>query len=140
VFRHFVQEAGLAKEIAVDSAGTQSYHTGERPDERSLEAAIKRGYNMKNQVARRLQEHDFQKFDLLLAMDRGHLRHMTGMAPGDTYERVKLFLSYAPSASEMDVPDPYYGDDNGLDLFEQVLDLVEDGCTGLLHAIRREFL
>lgn len=137
VFRQMVIDAGLAKDIAVDSAGTHNYHIGEAPDERSLEAALRRGYDMSKQIARRVREEDFHKFDLLLAMDRGHLRHLTDMAPGDTYERVKLFLSYAPGAAGLDVPDPYYGGAKG---FEQVLDLVEAGSRGLLAAIQREFL
>lgn len=132
-----VQEAGLTKQIVIDSAGTHGYHIGERPDERSLEAAMARGYDMSGQAARRLYDHDFQKFDLLLAMDRGHLKHMTDMAPGDTYERVKLFLSYAPEGTGSDVPDPYYGGGQG---FEQVLDMVEAGSRGLLYAIKRDFL
>ena len=137
VFRHVVAEAGLAKDIKVDSAGTHSYHIGEPPDDRSVEAALRRGYDMTGQVARRVKESDFQSFDLVLAMDRGHLRHLIAMAPGDTYERVKLFLSFAPGDAGLDVPDPYYGGSKG---FEQVLDLVEAGSQGLLQAIQREFL
>ena len=137
VFRHFVKEAGLAKKISIDSAGTHSYHIGEKPDKRSLEAAIRRGYDMSGQSARRLEEYDFQRFDLLLAMDRSHLRHMINMAPGDTYERVKLFLSYAPTSTGMDVPDPYYDGAKG---FEQVLDMIEAGGRGLLDAIQSDFL
>lgn len=137
VFRHLVVESGLSKYIAVDSAGTHSYHIGEPPDERSVEVAMRRGYDMTGQLARRLKESDFRTFDLVLAMDRGHLRHLTAMAPGDTYERVKLFLSYAPGDAGLDVPDPYYGGANG---FEQVLDLVEAGSKGLLEAVQREFL
>ena len=127
VFRHLVQEAGLVKAIAVESAGTHNYHTGEPPDERSVE------------TARRIRERDFKTFDLVLAMDRSHLRHLIDMAPGDTYERVKLFLSYAPVDInlDLDVPDPYYGGGKG---FEKVLDLVEAGSKGLLEAIQRDFL
>ena len=137
VFRHLVFESGLSKHIAVDSAGTHNYHSGEPPDERSIKAAMHRGYDITGQLARQLKESDFQAFDLILAMDRGHLRHLTAMAPGDTYERVKLFLSYAPGDSVLDVPDPYFGGSGG---FEQVLDLVEAGSKGLLEAIQNEFL
>lgn len=137
VFRHLVAEAGLTKEITVDSAGTQSYHIGEPPDERSVEAAQARGYDMSGQSARRVVEQDFHKFDLVLAMDRNHLHHLNAMAPGDTYERVKLFLSYASKTTEQEVPDPYYGGSQG---FENVLDLIEDGGRGLIEAIQRDFL
>ena len=137
VFRHLVQVHGLTKDITVDSAGTHSYHIGEPPDDRTVEAAVRRGYDMNGQTARRIRENDFHTFDLVLAMDRGHLRMLTDMAPGDTYERVKLFLSFAPGDAGLDVPDPYYGGAKG---FEQVLDLVEAGSKGLLEAIQREFL
>lgn len=137
VFRHMVAKAGLTKEITVDSAGTQSFHIGEAPDERSIQAAQARGYDMSGQAARRVQERDFQKFDLVLAMDREHLHHLNAMAPGDTYERVKLFLSYASKTSVQEVPDPYYGGEAG---FEKVLDLIEDGGRGLIEAIQRDFL
>lgn len=137
VFRHQVTAANLTKELIIDSAGTHNYHVGDAPDERSVEAAKARGYDMSMQTARRVLEQDFQKFDVIVAMDREHQRHLTAMAPGDTYERVKLFLSYAPSVSLQDVPDPYYGGDKG---FEDVLDMIEDGSKGLLHAIQRDFL
>lgn len=137
VFRYMVVDAGLAKDVFVESAGTHNYHTGEPPDERSIEAAAQRGYDMAGQSARRIRERDFQTFDLVLAMDRGHLRHLNDMAPGDTYERIKLFLSFAPGDVGLDVPDPYYGGSKG---FERVLDLVEAGSKGLLEAIQRDFL
>lgn len=137
VFRRQVTEANLTKELTVDSAGTHGYHVGETPDERSIEAAKARGYDMSTQSARRVTEHDFQRFDVIVAMDKGHLRHLTDMAPGDTYERVKLFLSYAPSVKLQDVPDPYYGGEQG---FEDVLDMIEKGSKGLLEAIQRDFL
>lgn len=137
VFRRQVTEANLTKEIIIDSAGTHGYHVGEPPDERSKEAATARGYDMTGQAARRVQEHDFQRFDVVVAMDKGHLRHLTDMAPGDTYERVKLFSSYVPGGMPQDVPDPYYGGDKG---FEDVLDMIESGSKGLLNAIQRDFL
>lgn len=137
VFRKMVAEAGLTKEITVDSAGTQNFHSGESPDPRSIEAAEARGYEMTGQSARRVHERDFHKFDLVLAMDREHLHHLTAMAPGDTYERVKLFLSYALKTNVQEVPDPYYGGGEG---FDNVLDLIEDGSRGLIEAIQRDFL
>jgi len=137
VFRAKVVEAGLTKEITVDSAGTHGYHIGDSPDDRSIEAAAKRGYDLSTQVARRVHEHDFHKFDVIVAMDRGHLRDLTAMAPGDTYERVKLFLTFADGYSGQDVPDPFYGGGKG---FEDVLDMVESGSTGLLKAIQDDFL
>lgn len=132
-----VVKAGLTKEIKVDSAGTEGYHIGEPPDERSVAAATARGYDMTGQAARRVSENDFHRFDVVVAMDRGHLRHLTAMAPGDTYERVKLFMSFAPDATTEDVPDPYYGGEAG---FNTVLDLIESGSEGLLESIQRDFL
>lgn len=137
VFAQKVAEAGLTKEIIVDSAGTHGYHTGEAPDDRAIEAARKRGYDLSKQVARRVREADFQKFDVIIAMDRGHMRDLTAMAPGDTYERISLFMSYAAGAKTQDVPDPYYGGDRG---FEDVLDMIEAGSAVLLQAIQDDFL
>ncbi|MEQ8508093.1 MAG: low molecular weight protein-tyrosine-phosphatase [Rhodospirillaceae bacterium] len=137
VFRHLVVAAGLTKEINVDSAGTEGFHIGEPPDARAVAAAKARGYDMSGQAARRVSEQDFHRFDVVVAMDKGHLRHLTAMAPGDTYERVKLFMSYAPGAKTDDVPDPYYGEEAG---FDTVLDLIESGSKGLLEAIQRDFL
>ena len=129
VFRRLVSQAGLADRIGSDSAGTHGYHVGEPPDQRSCAAARRRGYPIDDLRARQVTVGDFEHFDLLLAMDRSHLRHLTDLAPASWRGQVRLFLDYAPETRTADVPDPYYG---GADGFQRVLDLIEAGSRGLL--------
>ena len=83
--------------------------------------------------ARQVQTDDFQRFDLILAMDEDNLAALQDRAPAITRDRVRLFLEFAPHADRMDVPDPYYGGSNG---FEEVLDLVEAASVGLIRHLR----
>jgi len=135
VFRRMVDEAGLAGRISADSAGTEGFHAGESPDPRAAEAARGRGYPIDDLRARQVRARDFESFDLILAMDRGHLGQLRRQCPPERIGRVKLFLEYAPWAGSSDVPDPYYG---GPDGFARVLDLIEAGCRGVLEALERE--
>ena len=113
--------------VHVESRGTHDYHVGEPPDERAQEHAKRRGYDLSAQRARHISRRDFEEFDLVLAMDRGHLRILQRLCPPQHAGKVRLFLQ------EKDVPDPYYGGPEG---FEQVLDLVEAACRSLLPQIR----
>lgn len=134
VFRHLVRAAGRASTIHVDSAGTHDYHVGAAPDARAQAHARRRGYDLSALRARQVTGDDFDAFDLILAMDRGHLRFLRGLAPGG-YAGLHLFTAYANDAelsSAPDVPDPYYG---GPDGFERVLDIIERAAAGLLHAL-----
>lgn len=133
VFRHLVREAGLDGDFDIASAGTHGYHVGEPPDPRTEAAAALRGYSMADQRARQVDPDDFQHFDLLLAMDRGHRTYLSRVAPAGTEQKIRMFLDFAPAASVKDVPDPYYG---GPDGFEEVLDMIEAGARGLLAAAR----
>lgn len=133
IFRAQVREAGLASHIASDSAGTHGYHVGEPPDHRAIEAAARRGINITDLRARRVQPEDFRRFDLILAMDRDNLAQLTRLCPRDAVERPRLFMDFAPQLEARDVPDPYYG---GADGFEHVLDLVEEASRGLLDHVR----
>jgi protein-tyrosine phosphatase len=119
--------------IEVDSAGTAGYHLGEPPDERSQEAARRRGYDMALLRARIVEPEDFERFDLILAMDQSNLAALRRRAPPAARERVRLFLEFAPDQGTTDVPDPYYGGAAG---FEQVLDLVEAAARGLITHLR----
>ena len=112
-----------AVELRIDSAGIGDWHVGDPPDERSQRHALGRGYDLSRQRARQVRSSDFEEFDLILAMDRGHLRALERMAPAGRRAAIRLF------AVDRDVPDPYYG---GPDGFEQVLDLVEARCRSLL--------
>lgn len=119
--------------IEVDSAGTAGYHIGSPPDERALEAARRRGYDMAALRARVVTPEDFEQFDLILAMDRNNLSILRRRAPAPARERVRLFLEFAPDADAAEVPDPYYGGPAG---FEEVLDLVEAAARGLIAHLR----
>jgi len=120
--------------LEVDSAGTAGYHVGEPPDPRMRAAAARRGYNLNALRARVVEPRDFERFDLILAMDRENLAVLQRRAPEEARERVRLFLEFAPHTEPQEVPDPYYGGPNG---FEEVLDLVESAARGLLNYLRQ---
>ncbi len=134
VFRHYVENAGLAGHILIDSAGTHDYHIGDAPDLRAQRAAQQRGYDMSSLRGRQVEKGDFQRFDYVLAMDKANLSILQLLAPPASDAQVRLFLEYARHHVEREVPDPYYG---GADGFEQVLDMVEDASEGLLQHIRK---
>lgn len=133
VFRHFVQEAGLADRIKIDSAGTHAYHTGEPADRRASAAAERRGYSLADIRARRVQAEDFENFNYIVAMDR--LNHVTliDRADAEHHDKIRLFLEFS-STEEDEVPDPYYGGAAG---FDRVLDLVEEASRGLLETLSK---
>jgi protein-tyrosine phosphatase len=132
VFRRLVQERASHLPIEIDSAGTHDYHVGEPPDSRSVAAAARRGIDLRSLRARQVSDEDFERFDLIVAMDR--LNHVTLLerAPPVAHERIRLFMEYAGDRNVEDVPDPYYGGPLG---FEQVLDLAEEAAAGLLDEI-----
>lgn len=134
VFRALVAAEGLHGRIGTDSAGTHAYHVGEPPDRRSVAAARARGIELSDLRARKVRAGDFQDFDLLLAMDRGHRDALRRACPKGAEDRVRLFLDFAPGLGITEVPDPYYGAGDG---FEQVLDMIEAGSRGLLAHIRQ---
>lgn len=119
--------------LEVDSAGTAGYHVGEPPDPRTQAAASRRGYDLSSRRARIVEPGDFERFDLILAMDRQNLSVLHRRAPTAARQRVRLFLEFAPETGTTEVPDPYYGGPNG---FEEVLDLVESASRRLLHHVR----
>lgn len=123
----------MDRRVRVDSAATHGYHTGEPPDPRSVAAARTRGIMMGDLRARPLVRGDGDEFDLILAMDRGHLLHIQNMMSSGQKARTGLFLDFAPEQALREVPDPYYG---GARDFERVLDLVEAGVAGLMAHLR----
>jgi protein-tyrosine phosphatase len=124
VLRRLAGEKSLA--LRIESAGLGDWHVGNPPDARAQHHALRRGYDLSAQRARQVRSHDFEEFDLILAMDRGHLRALLKMAPGQHHAKIRLFVAGA------DVPDPYYGGTEG---FERVLDLVEERCQALLQEL-----
>jgi protein-tyrosine phosphatase len=136
VMRSLVRRAGLADGVHVDSAGTGGWHIGSAPDERATAAAGSRGIVLEGR-ARQVRPEDFSEFDLLIAMDRSNLRELRRLADDEEQrQRVRLLREFDPagaSGGDLDVPDPYYGSPGG---FEEVLDLVEAACEGLLTQIQ----
>jgi protein-tyrosine phosphatase len=126
VLRHLADQMQIP--LHVESAGTHGYHVGQPPDGRALHFARTRGYDLSGQRARQLRKRDFEAFDLIVAMDRGHLEILQEHCPPQHQGKLRMLVN------GHDVPDPYYG---GPDGFEQVLDMVEAACLGLLHELRK---
>ncbi|MDQ7075240.1 MAG: low molecular weight protein-tyrosine-phosphatase [Gammaproteobacteria bacterium] len=136
VFTQLVSEAGLSDRFEIDSAGTHSYHIGKKPDKRAQEAALQRGLDLSGLRGREVYKEDFAYFDYILAMDKDNLRDLKLISPKAEFEgKIHLFLDFSEQASESEVPDPYYGGDQG---FEHVLDLVQQASVGLLAQIRQQ--
>jgi len=132
VFRRLVAERAPDLGIEIDSAGTHDYHVGDAPDRRAIAAASRRGIDIGGLRARVVEESDFERFDLVIAMDRLNHAILLDRSPRQYRERVRLFLEFAPTIDEEDVPDPYYGGPVG---FERVLDLAEEASMGLLDEV-----
>jgi len=137
VFRQKAEEAGL--NLHIESAGTSGAHVGEPPDRRSMAAGQCRGYSFKGQTSRRVSPSDFFKFDYILAMDASNLSNLNRARelllredPNSNPKEPDRFLEYAYGATEIDVPDPYYGGPKG---FDHVLDLIEQASDGLIAEI-----
>lgn len=135
VLRHRLRQAGLDTQVRVDSAGTHDYHIGDPPDPRSIRAARAEGIDISSLRARQLSIKDFEHFDLMLAMDKGHHAIMQRLCPAPLQARVKLYLDFAPQQPLREMPDPYYGDLVG---FNQVLQLCHAATDGLLASIRQQ--
>lgn len=134
VFRHLAARRGVLDRLRVDSAGTHDYHVGEPPDARSVAHAARRGYDLAPLRARRVQTDDFERFELVLAMDRDNLAHLRSICPPGGEARLRLLMEFARRHAVDEVPDPYYGPADG---FERVLDLIEDACDGLIDHLSR---
>lgn len=129
ILRHLIVQRGLGERLECDSAGTQAYHEGEGADRRSREAGERRGVDFSFHSARRIRPRDLERFDWVLAMDRGHLEHVQGMSCPGQRAKSAMFLSVLPDLASDEMPDPYYGGPMG---FETVLDLCWKGCEAWL--------
>ena len=135
VMRAVAAEEGMSERVELDSAGTGSWHVGSAPDQRATAAAQGRGVTLAGE-ARQVTARDLDEFDLILAMDRANLRDLRAMAGPEEAEKVRLLREFDPASAgteDLDVPDPYYGAEGG---FEEVFDLVDAACRGLLEEIR----
>lgn len=132
---HLIEQKQLQEYIVCDSAGTSSYHTGSPPDRRMSAAAAQRGIVLKGR-ARQFDHHDFEQFDLILAMDKENYRNILALDRSKKYHhKVKLMCDFCQTFSDREVPDPYYGGESG---FNYVIDLLLDACDGLLTHITEE--
>jgi protein-tyrosine phosphatase len=134
VLRHKVREQGLEHLVDMDSAGTHNYHPGSPPDERSQSHANQRGYDLSDLRARQITDEDFDRHDLILVMDWDNLALVENVCPPQHLSKVRRLTEFCLSSDAPVVPDPYYGGASG---FDNVLDLVEDACEGLLRHVRR---
>lgn len=133
VMLHMLDRAGLAERVHIDSAGTGGWHEGEHSDARMRGHAKRRGYAL-DSLARQVRARDFENFDMILVMDQQNLRDIRPFAPNAAaMKKVSLFCDFAKDRTEAHVPDPYYDGEEG---FEQVLDIVENGCQHLLKHIQ----
>ena len=130
ILRAKLDAAGLAEAVELDSAGTGDWHVGKAPDARAIQAAAGRGYDIGDLRARQVAKDDFQRFDLILAMDQDNLAWLEQLRPG-AGAVPGLFLARQGLAVD-EVPDPYYGGAAG---FERVLDLLESACDGLVAEV-----
>jgi len=138
VLQHLINKRGLGDKLSVDSAGTADYHIGKRPDSRSIATAKARGFELPG-VARQFTAADFDAFDLILVMDQSNKRNVLSLARNDSDRaKVKLFREFDPEIQALnqkthevsaEVPDPYYGGDEG---FEDVFDICERSAEGLI--------
>jgi len=140
VFRWFAEQAGLGDRVLSASAGTGDWHVGERADSRTLAALDRHGYDGSRHRARQFSLDDFDRNDLVIALDRSHERALSEWSrhPGDA-DKLALLLSFdARGDAALDVPDPYYG---GPEMFDEVLAMIESACRALFRqlepAIRR---
>ncbi|MDZ7965781.1 MAG: low molecular weight protein-tyrosine-phosphatase [Nostoc sp. DedSLP03] len=138
IMNHLIEQSGLSEHILCDSAGTSSYHVGSPPDRRmSAAAASKLGIKLRGR-ARQFEKSDFQDFDLILAMDRENYQNILTLDRTKQYQhKVRLMCDFCSLHTLKEVPDPYYGGQEG---FNQVIDLLIDACEGLLTKVKREEL
>ncbi|MCC6900111.1 MAG: low molecular weight phosphotyrosine protein phosphatase [Polyangiaceae bacterium] len=133
VFRHLIEHASLGDAVEADSAGTAAYHSGEPPDRRATAAARARGITVGG-AARQFKPPDWERFDYVLAMDRDNFEDLQRGVPARHRDKLFLLRQFDPrSPKHASVPDPYYG---GAEGFEEVLDLCEAACRGLIAHLR----
>lgn len=136
VMRALAAEAQLDGRLEIDSAGTGGWHAGHPPDARAMTAAARRGIAVGG-VARQVRREDFERFDLLIALDSDNAGDLLAIAPDEgAAAKIRLLREFDPASAasgDLDVPDPYYGGEDG---FDHVLDLVDAACRGLLQEVR----
>jgi protein-tyrosine phosphatase len=137
VFRQKVREAGLEEVIEIDSAGTGAWHVGNPPDRRMMATARSKGVDLSAQRARQFVDTDLADFDHILAMDKSNLHDILYLDTGNDFgSRVMLFRQWDPEPGDYEVPDPYYGGDEG---FEDVYRIVDRTAEALLKGLAAHY-
>ena len=132
MFRKAVDEAGLDRHVAADSAGTHAYHVGDAPDARAQQAVRRRGADISQLRGRKVADEDFDAFDYILVMDGDNYSKLIERAPAHHHGKIRRLLSFSRKYPNLDVVDPYYGGPQG---FEENLDMIEDAVQGLIREI-----
>jgi len=136
VFRKAVEDAGASDRFATESAGTGSWHVGEPPDRRMSETAVRHGVSLEGQTARQFQRMDLERYDHIFVMDRNNLQDVLHFDADTRYgHKVRLFREFDPDPGDFQVPDPYYGGDQG---FENVFAIVDRTARNILARLMEE--
>ena len=132
ILRDMIQKEGL--HWTTDSAGTGDYHVGEAPDKRAQRATKDRGIDISDLRARQFRASDFEEFDVLLAMDESNLKNMISLAPNaNLASKAQLILDHAPEVGTREVPDPWFGEEQG---FDEVYDMLDQACSKVITHVR----
>lgn len=133
VFRQQAADAGRSEEFHIDSAGTIGHHQGSPPDPRMSEALKRQGFTVSGR-ARRIEPEDLETFDLIVTMDESNLADVRRLDPGGKFHpKIRPFVSFCREHDDLRVPDPYYGGQRG---FDHVIELLKDGCAGILDELK----
>lgn len=135
VFSKFVEQAQLSDKIKVDSCGTAAFNIGKSPDPRSTAAAARAGYDISEQIARQINDDDYDTNHYLIVMDRINFTHVKSWAPKDFRGEIELFMAYSQKSGNTQVPDPFYDDERQ---FDKVIQTLEIAASGLLEHLRKQ--
>jgi protein-tyrosine phosphatase len=134
IFRQQVAYEGAADDYLIDSAGTINHHQGSPPDPRMADALKRQGFKVSGR-SRKILPDDLENFDLIITMDESNLADVRALDPsGNTHEKIHPFVSFCREHDDLRVPDPYYGGQRG---FDHVIELLKDGCAGILAETRK---
>ena len=135
IFSKMVENAQLSDKIKVDSCGTAAFNIGKSPDPRAMAAAARAGYDISQQIARQINDHDYDVNHYLIAMDRINLTNVKAWAPKDFQGDIELFMTYSQKSGNTQIPDPFYDNERQ---FDKVIQLLETSAVGLLEHIRKQ--
>ncbi|WP_339696209.1 low molecular weight protein-tyrosine-phosphatase [uncultured Roseivirga sp.] len=131
IFKKKVEEKGLADRFVIDSCGTSNYHIGEQPDRRTIKNALANGVRLNHQ-GRQFTVQDFNDFDYIVAMDSSNVQNIEKLRPVGSDKQIMLMRSFDEAGLNKDVPDPYYGVENG---FQEVFDILDRSIEGLVNHV-----